>query len=339
MNKLATRYLLTLMATMLVGLGLAFAFNVSVDPLWYFQGNQWGSVNYAFNERVTKVNRFLPRQSEYDCIIFGDSRITLLPEEKITGHHCYNFAFSAGKGEEFLAYAKYLDARGFRPDLVIVGLSISEYRAHVGGPNIPGFISEQTDPLSYMSQYLSLDTLAYAYRTLFGKSPIDRVYDSNFHCHVASGATHYDPAVPIRDLKSGPFTGLERIDLMDQMRLIFPNARFVGYTPPISAWAIQAYDEMGWLDDYTHALHRASSVFDAYYDFSVPSDITTNPVNTYDGTHYSEEANALIASAISTGDTGQALDLKDLSEEEMRAAYHARLTAYQALMLRPLKGD
>lgn len=339
MNKLATRYLLTLMATILVCLGLAFATNMSVDPLWHFKGNQWGNVNFAFNERLTKVNRFLPRRDRYDCVIFGDSRITLLPEEKINGHHCYNFAFSAGKGEEFLAYAKYLDAMGFKPDLVIVGLSISEYRAHVGGPNIPGFISELTDPPGVIPQYLSIDTLDYAYRTLFGTSPIDRVYDQDFHCHVAPGATHYDPAVPIRDLKSGPFTGLERIDLMDQMRLVFPNARFVGYTPPISAWAIQAYDEMGWLDEYTHALHRASSVFDAYYDFSVPSDITVNPDNTYDGTHYAESANALIATTISTGEAGQALDLKDLDEAEMRAAYHGRLADYQVLMAQLAKGD
>lgn len=332
MNKLASRYLLILMTTIAVCMAGAFSFNVLVDPLWYFKGNQLGQVNYAFNERLTKINRLEPHLSRYDCVIFGDSRITLLPEQKIEGHRCFNLAFSAGKGEEFLAYAQYLQARGFAPKLVIVGLSISEYRAHVGGPNIPDFISSRTPPPGALPQYLSIDTLDYSWRTLFGKSPIDRVYDRDFHCHVAAGATHYDPAVPIRDLKSGPFTGLERIELMRQLRATFPQARWVGYTPPISAWAIAAYRDMDWLGDYTHAIHAVSHVFDTYYDFSVPSDMTVEPANTYDGTHYSESANAAIAASISSGAPGQALDLKAMDERQMMAIYLSRLARYGAAL-------
>lgn len=334
MNKLASRYLLTLMTTIAFCMTLAFSFNVVVDPLWYFKGNQLGQVNYAFNERLTKINRLEPNLAQYDCVIFGDSRITLLPEQKIEGHRCFNLAFSAGKGEEFLAYAQYLQAKGFAPKLVIVGLSISEYRAHVGGPNIPEFISAKSNPPGALPQYLSIDTLDYSWRTLFGKSPIDRVYDRDFHCHVAAGATQYDPAIPIRDLKSGPFTGLERIVLMRQLRATFPEAQFVGYTPPISAWAVAAYRDMGWLDDYTHAIHAVSAVFDAYYDFSAPSDMTVEPANTYDGTHYSEAANAQVAAAISSGNAGQALDLKAMDEAQMVAIYLSRLARYEAVLKR-----
>lgn len=332
MNKLASRYLLILMATIAFCMALAFSFNAVVDPLWYFKGNQLGQVNYAFNERLTKINRLEPELVQYDCVIFGDSRITLLPEHMIEGHRCFNLAFSAGKGEEFLAYGQYLRAKGFEPKLVIVGLSISEYRAHVGGPNIPEFISAKSVPPGPLPQYLSIDTLDYSWRTLFGKSPIDRVYDREFHCHVAAGATRYDPAVPIRDLKSGPFTGLERIELMRQLRATFPEAQWVGYTPPISAWAIAAYRDMNWLGDYTHAIHAVSDVFNAYYDFSVPSDMTVEPANTYDGTHYSEAANAQVAAAISSHNAGQALDLKATGEAQMMAIYLARLVRYEAVL-------
>ena len=78
-------YLGWLLATSGVILGACFVVNCLVDPLWYLRGNVLTEINYPFNERLAEIIRFLPRLQDYDCIILGTSRASLLPEEKIDG--------------------------------------------------------------------------------------------------------------------------------------------------------------------------------------------------------------------------------------------------------------
>jgi len=338
MSKYAPAYLATLTATVVACALAVFAFNAVVDPLWYFGGNKAGTVNYAFNERLSKMNLFLSRQGQYDCVIFGDSRTTLLPEDKIKDHTCFNFAFSAGKAAEAVAYAYYLQNHGFDPRLVIVGVPATAFRERIGGTDIPDFIREGDAPKLPHIAYLSFDVVFMSWQTLFGRSPLDRIYDREFLCHVASRAPAYKPVKPIRDLFASRITGTQRVTLYDELREVFPDAEFVGYAPPISAWAIKAYDEKGWLDEYVAAIHLASGKFDRFLDYSVPSAMTVDTGNTYDGTHYSEAANATIARHLLEGDPAGALDLKKVDAVEMRRIYSERLKQYDAELKAGLEG-
>ncbi|MDP1628074.1 MAG: hypothetical protein Q8L94_13205 [Parvibaculum sp.] len=330
MSKYAPAYLATIFATVVVCGLLAFGFNAAVDPMWYFGGNKLGTVNYAFNERLSKTNRFLADPERYDCLIFGDSRVTLLPEDKIEGYRCFNFAFSAGKAEEAVAFARYVGARGFKPRLVIMGVPAAAFRERIGGVNIPPFIKEGGAPKSPFLTYLSLDAVSMSKQTLFGVSPLDRVYDRNFNCNVAPGAPAYDPRVPLRDLMAGKFNAPQRVRFYDDMRKIFPDAELVGYVPPISAWAIKSYDDAGWLGDYVHVLHAASEKFDRFLDYGVPSALTIDTANTYDGTHYSEPANAAVARSLLSGGLPDTLNVKALSSRQMGDIYRQRLGSYNS---------
>src|SRR5579863_7486903 len=107
------RYLAMVFAMVVVVAGLCLVLNILVDPLWYFRANVLTGVNYAFNERFAKINRFLPRMEEYDCIILGSSTAALVPERMISGYRCFNLGFSGGRVSEVLLYGKYLRARGF----------------------------------------------------------------------------------------------------------------------------------------------------------------------------------------------------------------------------------
>lgn len=329
MSKYIPGYLAALAATIVVCAIAVFAVNFAVDPMWYFGGNKIGSVNYAFNERLSKANLFLAEKEKYDCVIFGDSRVTLLPQDEIDGHRCFNFAFSAGKAEEAVAYARYLANRGFKPDLVIIGVPAAAFRERIGGTDIPSFVREGTEPKPAWLAYLSFDALSMSNQTLFGESPLDRVYTRAFECRVAPGAPKYDPAVPVRDLMAGRFTGTFRVKFYDELRETFPGAELVGYVPPISAWAINAYAKAGWLEGYVHALHLASGKFDRFVDFGVPSSLTIDTNNTYDGTHYSEPANMIVAGALLKPEQDEALDLKRLTERQMKEIYLERLTRYR----------
>src|ERR1700756_714089 len=111
-----------LLATVGLIVAACFVVNCLVDPLWYLRGNVLTGINYPFNERLATIVRFLPRLAEYDCVIFGTSRSSLLPEEKIEGYRCYNLSVSEGTAPEYLRYAKYLRDRGYMPRLMIVDL-------------------------------------------------------------------------------------------------------------------------------------------------------------------------------------------------------------------------
>src|ERR1700730_73349 len=95
-RRLLRRYLAMLLGAVAVVAGACLAANALVDPLWYFAGNVVTGVNYAFNERLAKVNRLLPRLEQYDCLILGSSTSALLPERQIAGQRCFNLGFSSG---------------------------------------------------------------------------------------------------------------------------------------------------------------------------------------------------------------------------------------------------
>lgn len=329
MSRYISGYLAALAATVIACAAAVFAVNAAVDPMWYFGGNKLGSINYAFNERLSKINLFLDRADNYDCVIFGDSRVTLLPEQVIEGYRCFNFAFSAGKAQEAVAYARYIKEQGFTPRLVIMGVPAAAFRDKIGGTDIPDFVRSGDNPKPALLTYLSFDALSMSRRTLFGTSPLDRVYTLDFECRIAPGAPVYNPAKPIPDMMAGRFTATDRVSFYDEMRAIFPQAELVGYVPPISAWAIDAYDKAGWLPDYVTAIHTAAVKFDRFRDFGVPSALTIEAANTYDGTHYSEPANRVIAEALLTPGEGQALDLKEMTVEEVLATYRKRLMQYR----------
>ena len=120
-------YLGWLAATVGLILAACFAVNCLVDPLWYLRGNVLTKINYPFNERLAAIIRFLPRLDDYDCVIFGTSRASLLPEEKIEGYRCYNLSISDGIAAEYVLYAKYLRERGFKPRLIIVDVKRAEF--------------------------------------------------------------------------------------------------------------------------------------------------------------------------------------------------------------------
>src|SRR5437764_14367146 len=93
-RKRLSTFIGVLLATAGLIVAACFAVNCLVDPLWYLRGNVLSEINYPFNERLSKLVRFLPRMADYDCVIFGTSRATLLPAEKAKGYRCFNMALS-----------------------------------------------------------------------------------------------------------------------------------------------------------------------------------------------------------------------------------------------------
>jgi hypothetical protein len=323
-------YIGWLLASALLIVAACFTVNCLIDPLWYLRGNILTGINYPFNERLAKLNQFLPKMQNYDCMIFGSSRATLLPEEKVEGYHCFNMAFSDGQASEYQLYAQYLRQRGFAPRLLIVDVKREEFIGPVHAPEVPDFIRTGDAPPSIFATYLSLDALDFSIRTLRGDSPHHRYYDKDFavNLEVRSKRHRYNPTGPITPMPPPFDVHPERAALYIKLRQEFPMAHAIGYVPPESAWRIAAFSLTGELDTYLGAIGGVAAAYDEFLNFSVPSPITESKQDTYDGSHYSRAVNARVLAALFGKNRDLAMDWRRADAPTVIADYHDRLAQF-----------
>jgi hypothetical protein len=329
-TKQVLAYLAWALGSAVLIAGACFLINCLIDPLWYLRGNLLTGINYPFNERLSKINQFLPRLPDYDCLILGSSRATLLPVESLKGYRCVNFALSDGQIGEFLLYAHYLRARGIAPSLLIVDLRREDFIGPMPPPDVPEFIHTGENPPSIFTTYLSLDALNFSIRTLRGDAPHHRYYDQNFaaRLEVRSPKHRYDPSAPIEPMPPPFDVHPERAELYIELRQIFPTARAIGYIPPESASRIAAFSLTGGLDSYLGAIGRIAAAYDEVLDFAIPSTLTESREGTYDGSHYSETVNARIAAALLADKADPGIDWRHNDQATIAALYHQRLRQF-----------
>ncbi|MBI3515319.1 MAG: hypothetical protein HY060_14845, partial [Proteobacteria bacterium] len=286
-----------------------------------------------FNERLAKLNQLLPSLAHYDCVMFGSSTTALVPQAQIEGRRCFNLAFSGGVVSEFLVYAKYLRARGFAPGLLIVGIDGFDFEGATLKLNVPDFVKNGDDPPPFWKSYLSIDALVLAYRALRYDFPNRRRYDRAWRCHIIPRRTIYRAPATLKPQAPRPELHAERGELYVELRRLFPEARALAFVAPNAAWTIAQYGLDGNLDAYLEGLRRAAAAFDAFLDFSIPSEITISTTNTYDGVHFADEVNDHTAAALVAGDAAPGVDWKRQSPAEIKALYEERI---DRLVLKPL---
>jgi hypothetical protein len=327
------QYLAILATVVAVLAALCLGANVLIDPLWYFRGNRITGVNYAFNERVAKLNQLLPSLAEYDCVMFGSSTTTLVPPPRIEGRRCFNLGFSGGLVTEALVYARYLRARGFAPKVLIVGVDGFDFEGPALKLNAPGFVKAGEDPPPFWKSYLSVDAFMFSLRTALGMFPNRRLYDRDFRCHVIARRTPYRAPATLEPQAQPPELHPERADLYVELRRLFPEARALAFVAPNAGWTIAQYKLDGLLDAYLEGLRRTAAAFDTFLDFSIPSEITVSTTNTYDGVHFADAVNDHTAAALVSGDATPGIDWKREAAPAIKAAYEERIDRFVTKLL------
>ncbi len=274
------------------------ALNCLVDPLWYFQGNRLTHANFAFNERQAKLNQL------------------------------------------------FLDHLGMRPKLIIVGVDGFNFLSSGrDAPTIPEYVMKKQPPPGFLKTYLSIDSLRMTWRTIRGSSQMPRYYDDRFEVLIRKGTP------PFRPEKSLDGEGRQRADAEERRKRtyqsdnaalyarlisVFPDARAIGYVPPISAWHISDMEKNGVLDGYIGALFKTSASFSAFIDFSAPSDVTARTDVTYDGSHYAPSINHLIATALQfDAPHGWGINLKTTGLADYAQHYLIALNTFRTETTRP----
>jgi len=333
-RKRLVTFIGALLGTAGVIVAACFTVNCLVDPLWYLRGNVLTEINQAFNERLSKLVRFLPRMAEYDCMIFGTSRATLLPEEKAEGYRCFNMAVSDGQASEYVLYADYLRQRGFAPRLIIVDIRRSEFIGPTTPPVVPDFVRTGEAPPSIFATYLSLDALDFSIRTLHGDAPHHRYYDKDFRAllEVRSKRHYYNPTTPIKPEPPPHDVHPERAEAYIQLRQKFPTARAIAYLPPESAWRIAAFSLTDGFDAYLGAIGKIAAAYDQFLDFSVPSPLTLtkDPKDTYDGSHYSRKVNEKVLATLLANREDAAIDWRGQDAATLIPVYRDKLAEFMA---------
>lgn len=310
------------------GIGVATAItlclllNFLIDPLWYREGNQLFGENYAFNERIAKTNRYLANPLDYDCIIFGSSRTTLLDESRVRNRRCFNFSFSGGLLSEFMHLAKFIDKYGDRPELVIVAIdSFSFWRNEDPSSSLPDFILSLERPPNVIKTYLSLNTLGFSIRTLLRDSPHPRYYRSDFRGDVLPETQAFEEPACLAVVPDADAFDPANLKHLKRLREMWPNADFIGYVPPISAWDVAVLYYDGTLSSYLSIMYQATHILDRVYDFSIPSFITSDPGNSYDGEHYTAPTTDRIAQVLDGGQLEFGLALHAISKHEYQTRF------------------
>ena len=313
-------------------LGSVATINWLIDPLWYSHGNILTGKNFTFNERITKTNLFLRTkdQENYDCIILGSSRVIALRPSNFQDHNCFNYALKGGEIPDFVNYAKSLQEEGIDPKIVYIG---------VDGLNFVEKKRTEQEPLALQSlttkspleAYLSADVLLFSAMTLLGVSPDPgNYYDRNFEPVDFPDAPIYRPR--FYQSQAPQKCDLSAVESFAELRGSFPNAKFIGFVPPRSAWSM-INDTYGrnLMDCYLLGFHQLAQSYDAMYDFSAPSEITKDPANTFDGSHYSVTVNDKIAEVIQgKGNQDFGIRIDQLDFESYRQIYHQKLRSFLA---------
>lgn len=110
-------------------------------------------------------------------------------------------------------------------------------------------------------------------------------------------------------LETKPLTD-KNLEAFRELRAIAPDARLVGFMYPMHAYHVTRYYLAGVHEDFLNLMVATSPIFDEVYNFSIPSKITTDPINTLAGSHFFEEIYVAVAQRLSgqTSDFGVLLD-------------------------------
>lgn len=311
-----------------VVLFLAGGLNYLIDPLWYAQGNRLDGRNFAFNERVSKINllRRTAATAEYDCLILGSSRGTSLRPSQISGKRCFNLALKGAAIAESIAYARYAVGQGLKLTTLFVG--VDDFAFLAGGVDVAARSKPRIQGSdNFFHAFFSADVLTFSAMTVAGISPDPNVYyDRHYEAVELPGKRYATPPLVNKRDKACSF---DKVALYHAVREVAPAAQIVGYVPPMAPeYRLSDVYSRKVLDCGAEAFHRVAQGYDGFLDFAVPSPTTVAADASYDGSHFSPAANDQVAAQLAGKRTDLAVDVKALSLEAYQQTVRERLRGY-----------
>jgi hypothetical protein len=233
---------------------------------------------------------------------------------------CFNYSFKSGHIQEFSDYAEFVKRQGVNPKTVYVGVDEFNFLEKVSYESRK---VEEVATDSAFSAYFVNGALIFSVRTLLGMSPNEATYyDENFEMQVVDNPRVYTPNLAAETPAAFVTCDLSKVSLYKALREEFPDAKVVAYVPPRSASKVvtETYNP-GFLDCVLEGFYEVAQSYDAFYDFSIPSQMTADPQYTYDGSHFYPDITDEIAGSLQGNPLQFGVTVSDMSFDQYSAVY------------------
>lgn len=290
---------------------LEIAIPVYVDPFNVFHWKKIRDNGVEPNSNYIKMQYILHNPDKFDSFLFGSSRTGFVDVERIPEGKWYNMSYSEGLPEEHLENLRELIENGIIPKNVMIGID-----------NISCFVNPdiherqfyripypRENKLSFYANYFSIRGILNSLDVILTHEKTDPDYVERYY---RSGGAKPNAAEPGAFQNDTPYwANYYKDNISNAIYRMFDIAKLcqeydinlIVFTNPIY---YKTYEEsefygfesfLGWLSGPSE-----------YYNFCGINDITTDRMNYYESSHYTEDVGDMIIDRIFYGVTDEKLE-------------------------------
>ncbi len=292
-------------------LGIFFSFmaligtiNYTMDSYWTFDHeNRFNQMQTGANERQQKTNYIYFHPFDYDSILVGSSRTTLINQNDFyPPYKVFNYAVSMMMPQEYKPYIEFAKKiKGSDFEAIILALDFFGTNKLQKVENPKPVIENTTSFLYRYKLLFSIDALRNSIANLrryFTGKKYRRSYDRHnvattdpldpeFAKKLIERRTHWEEVYVYNDKYKSILQDLKKSN---------PNSKFIVFTTPVSSHMFHLMINEGRLKDYERWLREIVDVFGKVTNFMTENSITIDyPHNFVDSNHFYPRIGTLIA--------------------------------------------
>ncbi len=290
--------------------GTVVLVNFLVDPLWLFSHtNLLNKIQLPINERAQKTNYLAYGGADYDTLIIGNSRATLINQNDLNGKKAFNYSVSAiatSEYEDYIAFA--LKRSGGKIKTVYISSSFASANIEVQ-KNIEKtpdyYISKSQDTFYRLSMLMSLNMFRYSLRTLkenLYKPKKGVHYDRNNVAYIIPFEKSGQDYIFIKDINAydNIYTNVfryDRDDFRSRLNKIVaanPTVRFVAFSLPVTTQMHCLVKKAGLATAYEEWITDMVDVFGSLHHFEYIHSVADDRANFMDANHFYPEVGTMI---------------------------------------------
>ncbi|OQX74436.1 MAG: hypothetical protein B6D59_02420 [Campylobacteraceae bacterium 4484_4] len=284
------KFVKTLLLT-LFGIVLSVGvFNFIMDPMWTFShAHYFNSRQKGFDERQQKTNLAYFRNFDYNAVLMGSSRATLLDQNvlNLNDIKAFNYAISLSMPQEYKTYIDFAKQRAGKP-LEAIFLELDFYGTNKNNKRLKEYKQDRAVQkakaccyrwkmlFSFSTLKMSLNNLA---RAILGKN-----FHRSYNRYNVAYTDRYAPESVKKEVEKTTLknaVGMENYAYNEKYRTIFeqlksenPGSRFIVFTSPTSSFYLDLLFKNGLWDAYANWLRDLVAEFGSVYHFMDYNTIT-----------------------------------------------------------------
>ncbi len=267
-------------------------FNLFMDPMWTFShAHYFNSKQKGFDERQQKTNLAYFRDFDYNTVLMGSSRATLL-DQNVLSHDdikVFNYAISLSMPQEYKTYIDFAKQRTKKP-LKAIFLELDFYGTNKNNKRLKEYKQdraiEKAKSCCYRWKMLfSFSTLKMSLNNL-ARAILRKNFHRSYNRYNVAYTDRYAPESVKKDVEKTTLksaVGMEDYAYNEYYRSIFnqlkrenPESRFVVFTSPASSFYLDLLFKNGLWNAYSQWLKDLVEEFGSVYHFMDYNTITLN---------------------------------------------------------------